>query len=385
MKKLEEYKWICPDAFVGVNTNVDGSWTPCCAITMNADKNIKSGDTYDDFHYSTQMKKLRGAFKNQDLNYLKKTCSECIKSEKDNIESLRQVSLKKYYKELKDKKSELENIIETDCKPTFLQSPLLMSLGQGICNLKCGMCVDYLSSARKQESLQLGEIDKNYPSSKVNHPKKFEEDLDWILNKCVEFVMPMAEPLLVKKSFEILDKLDKNKNVLVITNGTVNVDKFIKYAKDFNYVNIAISIEGGRDVNSYIRYPSKWETILQNFDKLSEYKNFDVSFVSTMNALNIGKFTKMREDIQDRTWGKGNIIRGNAPWEVSSIPDDVQEIYLNDLYEFGDKSLIKLIEHRVYNKENMIKLMKHCKRRDVHRGTYLPDVFPEWEKYYEKA
>ena len=28
---------------------------------MNADKNIKSGDTYDDFHYSTQMKKLRGA------------------------------------------------------------------------------------------------------------------------------------------------------------------------------------------------------------------------------------------------------------------------------------------------------------------------------------
>ena len=97
MKKLEEYKWICPDAFVGVNTNVDGTWTPCCAITMNADKNIKSGDTYDDFHYSTQMKKLRGAFKNQDLNYLKKTCSECIKSEKDNIESLRQVSFKKYY------------------------------------------------------------------------------------------------------------------------------------------------------------------------------------------------------------------------------------------------------------------------------------------------
>ena len=40
MKKLEEYKWICPDAFVGVNTNVDKG-TPCCAITMKAEKKYK--------------------------------------------------------------------------------------------------------------------------------------------------------------------------------------------------------------------------------------------------------------------------------------------------------------------------------------------------------
>ena len=385
MKKLEEYKWICPDAFVGVNTNVDGSWTPCCAITMKAEKNIKSGDTYDDFHNSSQMKKLRRAFKNQDLNYLKKTCKECIKSEKYNVESLRQVSLNKYNNELKNKKSELENIIETDCKPTFLQSPLLMSLGQGICNLKCGMCVDFLSSARKQESMQLGEIDETYPSSKVNHPKKFEKDLDWILNKCVEFPMPMAEPLLVKKSFDILNRLNKNKNVLVTTNGTINVDKFIQHAKDFKYVNIAVSIEGGKDVNTYIRYPSNWDTILQNFDKLSEYKNFEVVFNSTMNALNVGKFTKMRKDIAKRKWRVGNVIRNNAPWEVSSIPDDVREIYLNDLYEFGEQSIINLIENRVYNEKNMIELMQHCKRRDNLRGTYLPGVFPEWKKYYEEA
>ena len=74
-----------------------------------------------------------------------------------------------------------------------------MSLGQGICNLKCE-CVDFLSSARKQEFMQLGEIDETYPSSKVNHPKKFEKDLDWILNKCVEFPMP-TELLLGQKEF----------------------------------------------------------------------------------------------------------------------------------------------------------------------------------------
>jgi len=171
----------------------------------------------------------------------------------------------------------------------------------------------------------------------------------------------------------------------VTTNGTINVDKFIEYAKDFKYVNIAVSIEGGKDVNTYIRYPSKWKSILQNFDKLSKHKNFEVVFNSTMNALNVGKFTKMRKDIAKRKWRVGNIIRGNAPWEVSSIPDDVREIYLNDLYEFGEQSIITLIENRVYNEKNMIKLMQHCKRRDNLRGTYLPDVFPEWKKYYEET
>ena len=92
--------------------------------------------------------------------------------------------------------------------------------------------------------------------------------------------------------------MNKNKNVLVTTNGTINVDKFIQHAKDFKYVNIAVSIEGGKDVNTYIRYPSNWDTILQNFDKLSEYKNFEVVFNSTMNALNVGKFTKMKKDIE---------------------------------------------------------------------------------------
>ena len=47
--------------------------------------------------------------------------------------------------------------------------------------------------------------------------------------------------------------------------------------------------------------------------------------------------------------------------------------------------LINYLENSVYNEKVMLELMQHCKRRDKLRKTYLPDVFPEWSKYYEKT
>ena len=47
--------------------------------------------------------------------------------------------------------------------------------------------------------------------------------------------------------------------------------------------------------------------------------------------------------------------------------------------------LIRYLEDSVYDEKVMIELMQHCKRRDKLRKTYLPDVFPEWLKYYEKT
>ena len=391
-KKLEDYEWMCPDAFVNIYGAGEGTYLPCCMTEIwkigeeTGEKlaNVKN-DSFEDYYNSSLMKKFREAFKKNDKKFLNKTCATCINSEKSGLQSLRTTNLQKYYDEWKHKKEELEKIIENDSLPTFIQSPTFSALGQGQCNLKCGMCDDYISSARKRESIELGEISKNYPTSIIKHGEKFYRDLDWMLENCLEFELPMAEPLMVKYSYEIIKKLGKNKKLKVVTNGTINVDKFIDHVKDFKHVEVNVSIEGGEKVNTYIRYPSKWKTIIENFDKLSNLKNSNVSFISTINALNIGKFTQLKRDIGDRPWNQGSIIMNNNPWKISSIPDDVKEIYLNDLYEFGNKNIINFLENRVYDEKNMIELMKHCKRRDKLRKAYLPDVFPEWTKYYENC
>lgn len=388
-KKLEDYKWLCPEPFVNLTTQTTGAMMPCCCsdIWENHEHELKNveTDSFEEYYNSDLIKKMRQSMKSGNRDFLADICKRCIKQEENGLVSQRQSGLKKYYNEFKDKREELERIIDEECMPTFIQTPTLISLGQGQCNLKCGMCDDFTSSARRRESIELEEIPKDFPKVRVKHGEKFYKDLDWILENCLEFELPLAEPLMVKNNYKILKKLDKSKTIKVVTNGTINVDKFIDHVKDFKYTEINVSIEGGKKVNEYIRYPSKWETIIENFDKLSSLKNSNVTFMSTTNALNLGKFTQLRKDIQGRQWHQGGLIGFNDKWTAAAIPDDVKEIYLNDLYEFGNKAMISYVENSVYDEKLMIELMIHCRKRDKLRKAYLPDVFPEWTKYYENC
>ena len=397
MKKLQDYKWMCPQPFANVSTDPYGVWQPCCTaqfderlssdedweklLTKKDLKNVKT-DSFTDYYRSDYMTKVRDAFRKGDKDFLSDMCKQCIKSEEYGLQSPRTVSLEKFNNEFKHKKSELERIIEEDCEPTFFESPMLISLGGNLCNLKCGMCHDFVSSARKAESMKLGEIEKSSALLVPEHCDEFYKDLDFIIDNSLEFELPQAEPLLVEYNYEILKRLKEGCKLKVVTNGTINTDRFISLAKHLD-ATVNISIEGGKDVNTYIRYPSKWETIIENYDKLD--KHFDVSFISTINSLNIGKFTQLKKDIGHRKWNQGSVIVNNRPYTLSAIPNDVKEIYLNDCYEFGMPELINYLEDIVYDEKVMTELMQHCKRRDTLRGTYLPDVFPEWKKYYEKT
>ena len=397
VKKLEDYEWICSQPFANVSTDPYGVYQPCCMayfeerlttdeyweklLTKKDLKNV-STDSFSDYYRSNYMTKVRDAFRKGDKEFLSDICKACIHTEKNGLKSLRQTSIERFNNEFSHKKKELERIIEEDCETTFFESPILISLGGNLCNLKCGMCHNSVSSARKAESIKLGEIEKSSALLVPNHCDAFYKDLDFIIDNSLEFELPQAEPLLVEYNYEILQRLKKGCKLKVVTNGTINPDRFISLAKHLD-ATINISIEGGRKVNSYIRYPSNWDTILETYDKLD--KHFDVSFMSTINSLNIGKFTQLKKDIGHRKWNQGSVIVNNRPYTLSAIPDDVKELYLNDLYEFGMIELINYLENSVYDEKVMLELMQHCKRRDKLRKTYLPDVFPEWSKYYEKT
>ena len=397
VKKLEDYEWICPEPFANVSTDPYGVWQPCCVaqfeerLTTDEDweklltkkdlKNVKT-DTFKDYYRSEFMSKVREAFKKGDKDFLSDMCKQCVQSEKYNLQSLRQVSLEKFSNQYSHKKEELERIIDEDCEPTFFINPTLQSLAGYLCNLKCGMCHNSVSSARKAESMKLGEIEKSSALFVPTHSDKFYGELDFIIENSLEFELPQAEPLLVEYNYEILKRLKKGSKLKLVTNGTINPDRFISLAKHLD-TTVNISIEGGKNVNTYIRYPSDWDTIIKTYDTLD--KHFDVSFLSTINSLNIGKFTQLKKDIGHRKWNQGSVIVNNRPYTLSAIPDDVKESYLNDCYEFGMPKLISYLEDSVYDEKVMVELMQHCKRRDKLRKTYLPSVFPEWSKYYEKT
>ena len=383
MKKLEDYEWICSEPFTNLYTAPSGHYVPCCAIDYTElFKNYGSEildtneNSIDDYFKSPFLKKMRKAMKENDRNFLKDICKNCIKSEEAGNRSHRQWYLQRFVKdEFKHKKKELEKLIHKESHPTFLHSVEALSVGGNICNLACNMCGSGCSSKFNSEAIKLGEEFKMQPQP-INY-KKFYDDL-YKFN-VLEFKFTGGEPLLIEKNYEIMSKQSRDTIIRIITNGTVDPSNLIKVLKDFDKVVINVSAEGPKDVTNYIRYGSDFDVVLKHYDMMQEIWGGDVMFTATINALNIARIPEL---LKLRKGHAGSPVTNNF-YSISSIPYEIREIYLNKLYEEGATDLIKYLENAEYNETDMWKMLRHIKRRDRLRGTNLLKVFPEWEEYYE--
>ena len=154
--------------------------------------------------------------------------------------------------------------------------------------------------------------------------------------------------------------------------------------------------------NNYIRYPSNFEEILDNANQLANsFPNVSVSFVSTINSLNIGYvddfFTyppivnkKFRSPVMSSYVLKWEDLKTDSyhGMNISSLPYDIREKYLNRFYTLeSDMALkirpyIKILENRDHNMDDTKILISRLKKRDKLRNTNLLELWPEWKKYY---
>ena len=382
MKKLEDYEWICPEPFANLMTTTDSHYIPCCALDYNAlykkhydELSSTKKHTIKEYYESEFLNKFRDAIKNNDREFLKDICKNCISTEKSGNRSHRQYYLSRYVRgDFKNKKKELEKVISNNSVPNFLHSVEALSIGGNICNLSCNMCGSGCSSKYNSEAYKLHEEKFMLPMS--SNYGKFIEDLNKF--DILEMKFTGGEPLLIKKNYEVMSQLSKKTLVRIITNGTVNPSRLINILKDYR-VDIMVSVEGTKDVTEYIRYGSDFNIVLKHFDMMQKVWGDSVMFTTTINALNI---TSIPDLLNIRKGHAGSPVTNNF-YSLNSIPYDIREKYLNKLYETGQTDLIKYLENAEYNETDMWKMLRHIKRRDRLRGTNLLDVFPEWKEYYE--
>lgn len=403
MKKLEDYEWICPEPFTNIYSSTTGLYKPCCvSLGRNLEKYVSRKMTTGnsspiEFYNSEAMKLLRKSFKENDRQILDDVCSVCKNQEDANIRSHRQWYVDRFNDEFKHRKEELEAIIENDSEPTFFHSMEFDALGGNLCNLSCLMCDGLSSSRYLVEAIRLGEADKTKALIKLTPHQTVWDDLPVILSKLDELKLVGGEPLMSKETYRLLNMVpDPSKVILrIITNATVDPTKFIEIAKKFKSVTVNISIEGVDKVNEYIRYPSNWNNILNNAKKFTSMDNSNVIFVSTINALNIGRLYEIEEvapsliaDGVVHEYTMSSIVNNNF-YSLRSIPPEIKEKHLENLYQIAHKyaevkKLIRYLETTGYNEDDMKKLMTHVKKRDKLRGTCLLDYFPEWETIYNE-
>jgi MoaA/NifB/PqqE/SkfB family radical SAM enzyme len=405
----KKYHWICPDAFSGINITTTGDFRPCCVMsTMHENSphfeeifNI-SKNTYKEFYQSKFMSRLRDAMINGgDDEFLDSACFSCRNTEKAGVKSTRQKYISKFESNniFSHKYGSLVKNIESGSSPEYIHTLHVDGLGGNYCNLTCSMCHEYSSSSILNEKLKLNEKitipikvvnGKPSPLLKETPCEEFKKELDDLINKTVEIKLAGGEPLLAKENYELLKMVSNpsEKYLRITTNGTISFKKFHDLAKTFKEVTVNISLDGVGKVNDYIRYPSKWNDILNNYLYLKRNTNYHVLFSSTVSALNVERLHEVALKFPRGSYTFPSYVY-NTVYSLESVPDDIKARNLDILYKHKHLDhvpiLISRLENAKFDESRMKEMIEHIKRRDRLRGTNLLDVFPEWRPYYDRS
>jgi sulfatase maturation enzyme AslB (radical SAM superfamily) len=257
-------KSFCPYAWNAIAVKPDGTCGPCCRFEGQSFslEMRNSGDWQ-----SLRMKMLKGE--------AIEGCKKCYSEEKSSLVSMRQVAIKEYGADYTD-------INTHDDELRYLE----VSLGR-TCNLKCMMCSPLYSSAWDNEYKKLGwslDLDINNEFDIKNTFTRYSK-----LNK---LKLLGGEPLLCSPK-EIEDSITNIEDIHLTlnTNGTcLPSDEWLSFFEKCRKTTIYISIDGVGSVNDFIRYPSKWDTVVKTvhcFLSLSLKYKTEVKVHSTVSIYNI--------------------------------------------------------------------------------------------------
>lgn len=194
-------------------------------------------------------------------------CIQCMQTESYEKDSKRLASNRRFADQL----NKTTAIAETNIQYFDLRFG-------NLCNLKCKSCIPINSSQLDKQVLEHPELKKYYHNFDYNindwyETAIYEENVYSNLKNMRLLYITGGEPTLIKKNFELLEKLINDgysKNVKLIINSNMTNDKtnFFELLSHFEEVTFYASIDGYGLIQEYTRYPSDWNQVSKNLTKL---------------------------------------------------------------------------------------------------------------------
>jgi hypothetical protein len=235
------------------------------------------------------------------------SCLKCFKEEKAGHNSKRM-----WETEYWSKRIDLKKLIDdTKEDGTIPEKIYYFDLRFGTkCDLKCIMCSPHDSS------MWIGDWAKLYPQIKneslkelctwnnkgkydgasytwyKNNPK-FWEQLYAQIPHMQQLYMAGGEALIIKEYEQLLDKIIEMGYAKKITlrynsNGMTLSQRLIDKWQHFKHVRFHFSIDSVGDMNTYIRWPSKWDVVKEKLRMIDNTpKNVEITIACAVQALNI--------------------------------------------------------------------------------------------------
>jgi hypothetical protein len=304
-------------------------------------------------------------------------CQKCWNLEEQSLQSDRQLknsALDWYWdRDLQFIKQDAEQD-----KNSILMLKLMTSY---TCNATCVSCGDHSSSSWSQLNHRINPTIPIQRSTFV--------DVDWVKQKVNFTELKMlsligGEPLYEKKNFELLEHLLELGNTTVflsmVTNGSVALTHHQKkILSQFKNVNFCVSIDGTGPVFEYMRFPLKWQDLLDNL-KFFRQVTDNVSSNYTLSNLNI-----LYHDQTVEWFNQNQIPYSNNPiyrpaWlQPRALPQNIKQ-HLKDVLSEVDFDTYIGTNHTDIDQLNWEECLKQINKQDAAKGIKWQDYLPELNK-----
>lgn len=345
---------FCVLPWFGQEINWNGASTHCCLLPENYNiENVKSS-------------MLRGEKPVE--------CSKCWNLESNGLKSDRQVKNSTLDWVLD---RDLEFIIE-DAKKEDNKILMLKLLTSYTCNATCVSCNSHASSSWYQLEKKMFNIvpEKSY---KFVDLEEVNQQVDFKNLKMLSLIG--GEPLYEKKNFELLEHILELGNDTVflslVTNGSVALTSRQKTVlSKFKNINFSVSIDGTEDVFEYVRYPLKWDELLENLKFFREVSD-NVSSNYTISNLNVIYHNNTVNWFNSENIVFSNNIIYRPGWlQPKALPENVIQ-HLKSTLNSVDYNAFIGTHDPALSQKLFDQFLVQIKQQDAAKGINLNDYLPE--------
>ena len=416
-------KVFCDKPFDHNYIHPNGKMRLCCTTIQDLPTDNKynlfdaNKHTVEDYWNSNRMKEIR---RKMIAGEKIRDCARCYQQEEQGVESLRSTN-------------GMDDFIKkTDEDGTYQKNATSMQIQLGnICNLKCKMCSQMYSHMHGMETRDIGEQDpewlhwvKEQGANVNNWTNELGIKQEWYRSKEIklkmfehisrnitELCVIGGEPTLIPEFYELFEYCDQQgtlegKNVTIVTNLTNTNPRLTSWLPKLKSWKIWASVDGVGERTEYIRYPSKWNKVLESLEFYRSIMgdNGNITLSPAIQLLNIDQLDDIVKwwldwcggELNDRygfTWLATvwfplicNPSMAPREWRLK-VADKLSKYKFDDNYDNLIAGL-KVDQHTPEKyKELQTAFIKYNDRQDQFRNVKKTwrELLPELEKSISKA
>lgn len=275
---------------------------------------------------------------------------------------------------------------------------------KNLCNFKCRMCGDQLSSSWEAERRAMGDYDRegnaDFWALKKFKPaiQQFQEDVaekelwEAVKSGVIEEIYWVGgEPLMWEIHWEIMEYLIENdlaKNVWIRYNTNFSRTTYKHWdlremLPHFKQVQICASIDGTGEIVEYVRHGIKWDQWIKNFKDFlflnEQYGEYGIAFdltITTPGLFSLKDLFDLSLELDVHTLIKTTFAFDSSIMMCPQVlPRDLFDEVIDDIVEYITPKIEENPKHK-----HWLDCMKDLKERPVFQEQY-----PEWREGLERG